>query len=330
MSEQTAAERRAKAREAGLPVSHPNGGKKKIKKRKFKLPVYDLIFFGGVLLIWFLTNSIFPLVLGVLIRISYALWNRFHKQGIRSTRKEAPEFKGLPKIKSKIKIHPIDAIWILALLMWFFTAKAWPWFVAILFRLIYWWIRQDGKNVLVNWWSQKVPEKVRGELSSNLGGGFFGFVLKMIATLIGSFILFQFFGFFALVLGVITGTVFLRKSAQPRYQASTMYLPKPWLRIILGRPLLVFDKNSISPSGVRLGFQLFTFDKRSNFSPTQVASINVDDTLLNFICGAALLTVSDTGGKEFSTVVARWADTKQMEEEMKSAFSRSGKKEDAS
>ena len=329
MSNQTAAERRAKARDAGVPASHPNGSKKKIKKGKFKLPTYDLIFFGIVLVIWFLTDSLLPIVMGVLIRISYALWNHFHKRSAgKTTKKELPKFKGLPKIQSKIKLHPIDAIWLLALLMWFFTAKTWPWLMAILFRLIYWWTKQDGKNILVSWWSKKVPEKVRGELSSNLGGGFFGFVLKMIATLIGSFILFQFFGFFALVLGVITGTVFLRKSANPRYQGSTMYLPKPWLRIILGRPLLVFDKNSISPTGVRLGFQLFSFDKRSNFSPSQVASINVDDTLFDFICGAALLTVSDTGGKEFSTVVARWADTKQMEEEMKSAFSRSSKKEE--
>ena len=306
------------------PTPKPVASKPARPKIKLSIPMIDALLWPVTIVLWFLTADGWPWLVAIIIRVGWWGYAKV-KPHLKSPspKPSSPKMPKMPKLPKfdKVQLGWIDLVWPVALVWWFMTAETTPWFIAAAIR-IYWWLtRQNGKSVL-GAQLDKVPPGVRKNAATTAAsGGCLVFGVKVGAAFIATFVLYQFLGLFGLVVGAIASIFFLRNPGQPEVKADgTMVLPKPWLRALILMPAILFEHNTISKDGLRFGFRFAGFDKRSNVDPKALARLNVDDTLVDWLFGAAVVRVSDTGGKGVKEIrVARWADTETMEKDMKKA-----------
>jgi len=278
------------------------------------------------LVAYLLSGSGWVVAIAAIALLATWLWPKFWPKIVPKAKAAAGTIT--PQIKmaagqAKSLLGWIDLIWLAAFLGWFFTAQAWPWYVAIIVRVWWWWTRQKGNNIL--------PVSVRQSMSSGDGGnaGNSGllFAVKFIVA-IAVIVALAAVAAISLLVTIPAAIVWLRKPAKPVKESDgTLRLPIPWLfSFIPPKPRAwIQSENEIGSDGVRIGVKFF-IDKRCNFPATSVATVNVTDTLLGWLTGGTSVQVmfkqmeTAEKTKDVTCITTRWAGPEQMEQELRAAL----------
>src|SRR3989338_586481 len=226
---------------------------------------------------WVLTESTLPFILAAIASL-VLLFRRKLAKGLTRVRTVSLPRPRAPRLP--FRISKIDwVLWPIALTVWALTAENAVLVWAVILRVGWWILKNGGKITLQKAWEERVPDAVRESIASSSNTGCVIFLVKILGMLIVAIAALFIHPILSIAV-VIMGILWLRKPTPPKIEEDgTLVFPTPFLFALI-HPMAFFQpQNEIGPEGVRVGFFRFGLDRRKNFPPEAISTIDVTDSL---------------------------------------------------
>ncbi|OGG17359.1 hypothetical protein A3D78_04055 [Candidatus Gottesmanbacteria bacterium RIFCSPHIGHO2_02_FULL_39_14] len=280
---------------------------------------------------WVLTESTLPFILAAIASL-VLLFRRKLAKGLTRVRTVSLPRPRAPRLP--FRISKIDwVLWPIALTVWALTAENAVLVWAVILRVGWWILKNGGKITLQKAWEERVPDAVRESIASSSNTGCVIFLVKILGMLIVAIAALFIHPILSIAV-VIMGILWLRKPTPPKIEEDgTLVFPTPFLFALI-HPMAFFQpQNEIGPEGVRVGFFRFGLDRRKNFPPEAISTIDVTDSLPGWLFGGIWIEIQykplETAKKVEPQVfiTTRWDSPEKIEKQLRGVYKKPKAKE---